>query len=194
MRLAGFAAVLLAAFASGGCLVLTLQPIYDEPAIEFDEKLLGTWENAEDGASAVVARGTWRSYDVSYTGGGGAVKLTAFATRIGGSRFLDLAPERGASATPLLVPAHAFCRIQLLGDTLTVTPLEYDWSMRALDQAPRTLRFAIDSRNNLLITSPTSVVREWILTTLKAAGAYGEPMTFVRRRQGGAAGPPVASP
>jgi hypothetical protein len=182
MRLAGFAAVLLAAFASAGCLVLTLQPIYDEPTIEFDEKLLGTWEDAEDSSSAVFARGTWKSYEVSYAGRGTAMRLTAYATRIGDSRCLDLAPEHGAGAMPLLVPAHAFCRFQLLGDTLTATPLEYDWSVRAVDQGTsRKLRFAIDGRNNLLLTSPTSVLREWILTTLKAAGAYGEPMTFVRR-------------
>jgi hypothetical protein len=183
MRCSGLAAVLVSAFASTGCLVVSLHPIYDEPSIEFDEKLLGTWENAEDGTSVVIARGTWKSYDVTYSEGSTTLKMTAYATRIGESRFLDLSPEHGVDLMPLLSPTHALCRVQLLGDTLGVAALDYDWGVRAAEQGGgKKVPSVMDARKNLLLTSPTPALREWILSTLRTPEAYDEPVTFVRKR------------
>lgn len=182
MRLIGLAALVVAALASGGCLVLALSPIYDDQTIEFDEKLLGTWEHAEDGTSVVIARGAWRSYDVAWSARGATLKLTVYATWIGGVRFLDVAPEHGIDAAPLVVPTHAALRTLLAGDTLTVTGFDYEWWMRAAGQGKlRGLRYAVDGRKNLVLTSPTSALREWIAGSLRTDEAYSEPLTLVRR-------------
>jgi len=183
MRNIGLAALLVAALASGGCLVLALHPIYDDQTIEFDEKLVGTWERADDGASVVMARGAWRSYDVTYTAGDTSLKFTAYATRIGDARFLDIGSEHGVDLVPLTVPAHAAVRIQLAGDMLSVTGFDYEWWMRTAGQgALRKLSHAVDERKNLVLTSPTPALREWIAGSLRTDEAYGEALTFTRRR------------
>lgn len=183
MRIIGLAALVVAALASGGCLVLAFNPIYDDQSIEFDEKLLGAWEHAEDGSSVVLGRGAWRSYDVAYTVRGATLRLTAYGTRIGDARFLDLAPERGVELTPLAVPVHAVVRVQLLGDTLTVSGFDYEWWMRAAEQGRLTkLHFAADERKNLVLVSPTAALRDWIGASLRTDDAYGDPLTFTRRR------------
>ena len=47
-------AVVAAACLSSGCLVISLQPAYDDRSLTFDEALLGEWENAEDGVGARI--------------------------------------------------------------------------------------------------------------------------------------------
>jgi hypothetical protein len=113
MKTLGLAALVTAALASGGCLVLALGPIYDGQTIEFDEALVGTWDRAEDGSSVVIGRGAWRSYDLAYATGDTTLKATAYATRIGEARFLDIEPQHGVDFGPLVVPAHAILRFQL---------------------------------------------------------------------------------
>ena len=183
MRLIGLSALVVVALASGACLVVAFNPIYDDLTIDFNDRLLGTWENAEDGSTVVVARGTWRSYDVTYAGRGAQLKLTAYGTRIGDGHFLDLTPEHGIEALPLLLPAHAVVRVQLLGDTLTVNGFDYEWWMRAAERgALKKLGYATDERKNLVLTSPTSALREWIAGSLRSDDAYGDALTFVRKR------------
>lgn len=183
MRLCGLAALVVAALASGGCLVVAFNPIYDDRTIEFDERLLGTWENAEEESAVVISRGTWRSYEVTYAKGDTSLRLTAFGTRIGESHFLDLAHEHGVEVLPLTLSAHAVVRVRLLAETLTVNGFDYEWWMRAAGQgALKRLRFAIDERQNLVLTSPTAVLREWIAGAQGSEQAYGDPLTFVRRR------------
>lgn len=183
MRILGLAALVAVALASGGCLVLALNPIYDAQTIEFDEALVGTWDRAEDGSSVVIGRGAWRSYDLAYAAGDTTLKLTAYATRIGEARFLDLAPQHGVDLGPLAVPTHAVVRFQLAGDTLTVSWFDYEWWMRAAAQgALRKLAPAVDVRRNLVLTSPAPALREWIAGALRTSEAYDDAVTFTRRR------------
>jgi hypothetical protein len=55
------AALLAAALSSNGCLVLALQPAYDDRSVVFDESLLGRWENKDDQTQLTIERGEWRS-------------------------------------------------------------------------------------------------------------------------------------
>jgi hypothetical protein len=182
MRIFRLAALVTAALVSGGCLVLALGPIYDARTIEFDEALVGTWDRAEDGSAVVIGRGAWRSYDLAYAAGDTTLKATAYATRIGGARFLDVEPQHGVDLSPLAVPAHAVVRFQLAGDTLTVSWLDYEWWMRAASQgALRKLAPAVDGRRNLVLTSPAPALREWIAGALRTSEAYDDAVIFTRR-------------
>ena len=59
-------ALLTGAAASSGCLVLALQPAYDDASVVYDEALIGEWANAEDETTATIERAAWRSYKVTY--------------------------------------------------------------------------------------------------------------------------------
>lgn len=173
--------LLAAALASSGCLVVTLQPAYDDQSLVFDEALLGQWENAEDGDRATIERGDWRSYKITYADRTATRIFQGNVTKIGAATFLDLTEMRGADPGPYLVPVHAVARIGVKDDTLTAALLNYDWFMRAM--ARKTLgrlSAAIDDRRNVVVTATTGELRRWLALT--PADAFGAAATFTRKQ------------
>ena len=174
-------ALVTAAVASGGCLVLSLQPAYDAQSVGFDEALLGIWVNAEDKTQATIERGEWRSYKVTYKDRFATHTLQGNLTSIGSATFLDLTEPRGTDAGPCLIPAHAILRIELKGDTLSASLLDYGWLSRAMDQkATGRLVAAFDDRRNAVIASATAELRVWLDRVPEEA--VSAPMTFTRSR------------
>jgi hypothetical protein len=180
MRSAAIAGLLLSAILSSGCLVASLRPIYDESSIEFDGALVGEWESTEDKTVVRVERGEWRSYRVSYSADGRPFVLTGFLTRIGEMRLLDLAPCRQADAGALLLPAHVTLRVQVLGDSLSVSPLDYDWFARETESGRLgTLRPVFDASQNVVLAAGTATLRWWL--TANRTDRFGDSIRFVRR-------------
>ena len=173
-------AVLLAAAASSGCLVLALQPAYDTASVVYDEALAGDWTNAEDETSATIERGAWRSYTVSYTDRFATRNFHGNLTKIGESTFLDLTEVRGVEAGPYLLPVHGVFRIMVAGDVLSVVPLDYGWFMRATTlKRVGGLALVFDDRRNVVIASSTAELRRWL--TQAPAAAFSVPVTFKRK-------------
>ena len=175
--------LLCTAAISSGCLVLALQPAYDAESVAFDEALVGQWENTDDGAKAVIDRGEWRSYKITYTDRFATRTFQSNLTKIGEAAFLDLTEMRGADPGPFLVPVHGVFRIVVRSNTLTASPLDYAWFMRAMAQKTTgnlgTLSLAIDDRRNIVMTAPTTEIRRWLARAPDAA--FGAPVTFTRQ-------------
>ena len=181
MRSAALAGLLLSAILCSGCLVVSLHPLYEEGALEFDEALVGEWEGVEERAAVRVERGEWRSYKVTYTAGDRSVVLLGFLTRIGNSRVLDLTPCRLADADALLLPSHAALRVQVLGDSLTVAPLDYDWFVDGMERDRlATLRPALDARRNVVLTAGTAALRRWLMGS-PIDNRFGDSIRLTRR-------------
>jgi hypothetical protein len=172
--------VFSAAVASTGCLVVSLQPAYDDQSVRFDEGLLGQWENAEDGERATIERGEWRSYRISYTDRSATRVFQGNLTKAGAATLLDITEMRGVDPGPFLVPVHGILRVTLDGTTLTVARLDYDRFMRARTQKSSSLPpSAVDDRRNAVITAPTRDLRGWIGTA--PADVFSAPATFTRK-------------
>jgi hypothetical protein len=172
---------LMAALGSSGCLVLSLQPAYDNESVVFDEALVGQWENADDQTSAAIERAEWRSYKIAYTDRFATRLFHGNLTKIGAPTLLDLTEIRGADPGPYLVPVHGVFKVAIDGDTLTVADLDYNWFLRALTQKLLgRLAAAVDDRRNVILTLPTSELRRWL--TGAPAGAFGAAATFTRKR------------
>jgi hypothetical protein len=188
--------LLLAAIFSSGCLVVSLQPAYDDESVAFEEALLGRWTNADDQTQATIERGEWRSYRVSYTDRFGSRTFQGNLTRIGANTLLDLTEMRGADPGPYLLPVHGIFRVEVNGDTLTAAPLDYGWFTRAMVQKTiGRLTAALDDRRHVVIASATADLRRWL--THPPTEAFAAPMTFRRTseiaRAGDAIRPPSAS-
>jgi len=180
MRVA-FIALLAGALTSSGCLVVTLQPAYDDQSLVFDETLLGQWENVEDGTRATLDRGEWRSYKVTYVDRSTTRVFQGNLTKIGSSTFLDLTEMRGADPGPYLVPVHGLARVTIAADTLTAALLDYDRFMRAMSRKTLgRLSAAVDDRRNAVITAPTAEIRRWLAQP--PADAFAAPATFTRKK------------
>lgn len=181
MRCAVLSALLLASVASSGCLVLSLQPVYDDASVAFDEALVGQWENADDQTSATVEQAQWRSYKITYTDRFSTRTFQGTLTKVGAARYLDLTEVRGTDFGPYLVPVHGVFRVTLEGDTLTAADLDYEWWTAALKaKTLGRLSVAIDDRRNVVIASATIDIRRWL--TRAPAEAFGAAMTFTRKR------------
>ncbi len=180
MRCRALAVVALVALVSSGCLVLSLQPAYDAGSVVFDEALLGTWENAEDGIRATIERGEWRSYKVTYVDRFATRTFQGNLTKIGDATFLDVTELRGVDPGPYLVPVHGVLRVEIAGDALSAAMLDYGWFTRATTQKTiGRLATAVDDRRNAVITSPTDELRRWLPRA--PDGAFSAPMNFKRK-------------
>ena len=171
---------LFATFASSGCLVVTLQPAYDDQSLVFEEALLGQWENAEDGTRATVERGEWRSYKITFVDRTATRVFQGNLTKIGATTFLDLTEMRGADPGPLLVPVHTIARVAVTDNELDAALLDYDWFMRAMSRKTLgRLSTAVDDRRNAVITATTGEIKRWLAQT--PAAAFAAPATFTRK-------------
>jgi hypothetical protein len=173
--------LLLLLAASPGCLVLSLQPAYDDDWLAWDPNLIGAW-HADDNASLKIDGGDWRSYRVHYEHPIEKADLTGFLTIVGDAHYLDLMPPKGEDHGTFLMPVHAVLRVELSSDTLTLTPLSYDWFANVMKhgQSPGDLQAVFDQRQNALIVSPTSALRAWLRKRPADNAAWGAPATFTR--------------
>ena len=177
------AAALAAALATApGCLVLSLNPAYDDDSIAWEPALVGKWQNAEDGASLEVERGEWRSYRIRYAYPIETGELTGYLTVIGSGQYLDVMPVRGQDHGSFLIPVHAIFRLRLEGDRLELSPLSYDWFFDRLraSKAVAGLNVVKDQKENAVIVSPTARVRSWLRGQPAAAPVFGAAATFTR--------------
>lgn len=169
-----------------GCLVLSLNPVYDGETIAWEPALLGSWQDAEDKSSVEIERGEWRSYRIKYVHPIETGTLTGYLTAIGDDRLLDVMPARGEDRGSFLLPAHAVLRVRLEGDRLELTPLSYDWMNERLRARTRIagLDAVLDQKENALIVSPTAALRAWIRKQPGAGPMFGAPAAFTRKAAG----------
>lgn len=170
--------------ASEGCLVLSLDPVYDEDAIGWDPALVGSWRNADDNVTVAIEADEWKSYRIHYVHPIETGDLTAYLTIVGGDRYMDVMPVRGRDHGSFVVPIHAVLRLRLEGDLLEVTPLSYDWfadRAQARMKVPG-LAYAFDQKENALVVSPGAALRDWLRRQARAGAMFGAPAVFTRTK------------
>jgi hypothetical protein len=174
-------AVATAALLTSGCIVVSLQPAYNDESIAFEEALIGQWENVEDRTSAIIDRAEWRAYKIVYTERSTTLAFHGNLTRIGETLFLDLTQVRGIDEGPYLIPVHGIYRIELEGDTLCASALDYQWFSRAMARKRIvSLMPAFDGRRNIALSAATGPLRGWLARA--PAEVYTAPMTFTRKQ------------
>lgn len=179
-----FVVAALLAPCAAGCLVLTLNPAYDDESIGWDARLAGKWEDADDQASLTIERGEWKSYKVHYVHPIETGDLTAYLTSIGDEQFLDVMPARGEDRGAFVLPVHAVLHVRLEDDRLELTPLSYDWFADRMRQHRRVpgLTVAFDQKENTIIASPTAALRAWLRAQALDGEMFGAGAVFLRAR------------
>ena len=167
---------------SSGCLVLSLNPGYDESTLGWDPRLVGAWTDADDKASLQIERGEWKSYRIHYVHPIETGDLTGYLTAIGDERYLDVMPSRGEDRGSFLIPVHAVLHLRLEGDRLELTPLSYDWFSEQLraGRAIPGLNVAFDQKENALLVTPVERFRDWLRVQSLDGPVFGASATFVR--------------
>ena len=183
-RLKTVLVALVVSAASSGCLVLSVNPGYDETTITWDPNLIGRWVDADDNATLQIDRGEWNSYRIHYIHPIETGDLTGYLTAIGNERYLDVMPARGEDRGSFLLPLHAMLHLRLDGDRLVLAPLSYEWFAEQL-RAGRPiagLNATLDQKENALRVSPVDRLRDWLRIQSVDGPRFGAPATFARQR------------
>ena len=165
---------------STGCLVSSLHPIYDDKSIEFDEALVGTWNNAETEVSAAVTRGEWRSYHISFTDRFGTTAFIGHLTSIGRRRFLSLLPADGLDKPAFLVATNGFVQVEIEADALRVREPDYGEILKRAKAGKLATPAVTDVKQNVLLTAASARLRAWIAGAVKDEMLWAEWKTFTR--------------
>ena len=182
-RLQHLLLALVVSAASSGCLVLSVNPGFDEETIAWDPNLVGYWVDADDNATLQIERGEWKSYRIHYIHPIETGDLTGYLTAIGNERYLDVMPARGEDRGSFLLPLHAILHLRLDGDRLELTPLAYEWfneHLRAGRPVPE-LSATLDQKENALLVSPVGRLRDWLRIQSVDGPAFGASATFARK-------------
>jgi hypothetical protein len=168
--------------ASMGCLVLGAGRFYDDGAIAFDERLIGSWKATEDNVTAVVERSEWRSYRIQYAHPTERGMLTGYLFKHGADLYLDLTPVRGTDHGVFVVPGHALVRVEMGAGEVTLTPLSYDWFNRGLAAGtlPALLKAARADRDQVVIGSDRAAFWQWLRSPPAGEAVLGAPAVFRR--------------
>lgn len=179
MRIVLSLALAVAAIVSQGCLVLSLQPAYDDGSIAWDEGLLGHWRDDEDNVEVTIERGEWRSYRVHYTHPIEEADFTGRLTIVGDAYFLDLMPPKGLDYGAVLIPAHLVVKLSRDGDRCEVWSLDYDALRGAVKgRRPAAPAATFDQRQSVVLTGSTDVLRAWLRA--RTEKDFDAPATFER--------------
>jgi hypothetical protein len=172
---------LLSAFVSSGCLVSSFHAIYDDSSVVFDERIVGAWDNRENGVSVTVARGEWRSYRVEYVDRTGPTHFTAFLTEIGGHRFLNLRPEDGLERPAFLVATNGIIELDPAANEVRVRELDYDEVAKRLSAGRLNTPASTDLKQNVVLTGDTAAIRKWLAASLQDEALFADWKTFTRK-------------
>ncbi|MCA1561403.1 MAG: hypothetical protein LC753_02300 [Acidobacteria bacterium] len=183
MRLIPRALALACGLCVPGCLVVSVNPTYDAESIGWDAALVGHWEDTDDNVTVQIERGEWKSYRLHYVHPIETGDLTGYLTIIGDTRYLDVMPARGEDRGSFLIPVHAVFRLQLDGDRLEVTPLSFDWFYERLRGGVGVpgLTVALDQKDNALVATPTSGLRDWLRHQPPGGPMFGASAVFRRK-------------
>jgi hypothetical protein len=174
------AAAALVALLSAGCFVGSLQPVYTDDTIVFDEALLGRWEIRDSEVSVDLARGQWRSYQVAYTDRFGTTRFTGHLTKIGPAQFFNVRPEDGLERPAFLVATNGFMQIEIVAAGVRVREPDYAALLERAGAGAAGISAAVDLKKNVLLTAPSPRVRAWIEASLKDDALWADWKTFTR--------------
>lgn len=156
----------LLSLSAPGCL-WSVHPLYTDETGVFEPALLGVWATADGEKTAIIQHAEDNSYEITYLqedlSEGASGKYSGRLVRLGDYLFLDVRPDKKAvdtlmEAKPIwyLLPTHTFYRLQLNGDTVTVSLVD-DELVRGTGEPPLANEKVTDEDGYLLTASPAEM-------------------------------------
>jgi hypothetical protein len=182
-------AILLLALLTAGC-VPSLQPLFTDRDLVFDERLLGAWAEGEE--SWTFEKRDALSYHLVVREKGAE---SAFVARLGelrGHRFLDIYPDESAKKVlddsgygQSFIPAHGFYKVGEVGGRLGLQVLDNHWFESYLRLHPRGLAHYLVPDHGLVLTASTQDLQRFLL---RHSDAFSEEPEFLTRQETSMAG------
>ncbi len=171
-----FTVIVLAALCQG-CLVPSIHPLYHEEDILPVNGIEGSWVEDDETNAWNFAALDDNTYRITYVEDGDTSVFSAVFLLLNEKYlFMDAYPDGPDNLSDVykmhLVAVHSFWRVNLSGDSLTISVLESDWLTRVIDSAGVTVNFEWLDNDEVLLTASTDELQTWM------AGIAEEPAAF----------------
>ncbi len=170
-----------------GCIVRSVHSWVRDDSITFEEDLVGGWTGADDKGETVAmtfVRGAEDNYIVQYSDKESHGIFEGKLAKSGTDYFMDFRPKEMGQGVDgmLLFPTHTVARLEIGSGQLTLRLLNYDAvkSAAKMDRL-RDLKYAWED-NELLITSSSSELQQFLLGLSRDSNLYSEPIKLARRK------------
>ena len=173
--------IALLAILLGGCLTVSLQPLYTENDLVFEPSLVGRWGDPDDDRNdqwLFEAAGEDAYTLTIIEDGQPEATFEGRLLRLKDHLFLDLFPKSAAGKNDFLdshlVPAHSFWRVEVNDETLRLGILKREWLEVELREGR--LNLPHEARNDVLVlTVATSELQAFVLSHLEEGFEWSEP-------------------
>jgi hypothetical protein len=178
--------ILISSLLLAGC-VRSLQPLYTEQDLIFDQNLIGCWSEGSDETWCFSKQGE-KAYQLVYTDiGGKSGVFEVHLFKVDGQLFMDLLP----SAQELkendfykfhLLPVHTFAHVKQIEPSLQMRLPEPDWLRKLVKADPSAIRHEMIDKVPL-VTATTKEMQTFWRRHLDTEGAFGDFSNMQRKAE-----------
>lgn len=149
-----------------GCLP-TVNPVYTEKDLIFDEAILGVWNQDSGASSWDFSKKDDKSYLLQYTDKDSRTgRFVAHLAEIKGTKFLDLYPvkqeEESGFYTFHTVPLHTIYRVVQTEPELKLAGIDYNWFKEYINEHPGALQM-LTINDRKIVSSSTKELQAFVI-------------------------------
>jgi hypothetical protein len=169
--------------------VRSLQPLFEDNDLVFENRLIGTWTDHDGEDAWTFERGDGKEYALTCrTSEDEAPALfRGRLGKLGGAFFLDLYPDKGNAVKPRndlfamhLVPAHTFWRVRFEGG-LCLDPFSQDWLKEGI-RAGKIKIGHVETEEEILLTADTIDLQKFLAGLAADEDAFPHSNEPLRKR------------
>jgi hypothetical protein len=169
MKVTRLLAVIIAAVFFTGCIVQSLNPLFDEKDLVSYSDIAGSWTQEGEGKGIWKFEPDGKRYKLTHTDDEKhTATLIASIGRIGTNIFMDTWLEDDDGGKSLnqfgavhLVQVHSFMKVTKDGDTLRLTMMDLDWLDKTLKENPKLLPHVM-RKNGPILTASTEELQKFV--------------------------------
>ena len=168
-----------------GC-VRSLNPLYTEQDLIYDNSLVGVWIDNETGETWAFSNGGKLEYKLLHTEDDGrSGEFSARLVRVEDKTFLDIVPVKsGFSQSDFyqshFLPTHTFAHIVRKDSTVQISMLEPQWLKDLLADNPEAIRHEKINGEIVLAASPKET-QKLLYANLNTKEAFSRPFELTRK-------------
>ncbi len=169
-----------------GC-VQSLNPLYTDQDLIYDNSLVGVWLDQESGETWAFSNGGKLEYKLLHTEEDGrSGEFSARLVRVEEKTFLDIVPVKtGFPQSDFyqshLLTTHTFMHVVRNGPTVEIRVLELRWVKDLLADNPEAIRHE-KINGEIILTSQPKETQKFLLANLNAKEAFSEPLELTRKK------------
>lgn len=173
-----------------GCVLTSVYPYYTAKDVVFEPKLIGSWFDAEKGATnefwEFARTGTNNAYTLTVHDEGKATEFDARLFRLKQWTFIDALPTAGQED---FIPPHYLLKVSRFEPTLEMAVLDYKWVRELLEEKPGALRHTFVEKKpgeseggRLVLTADTAELQKFILKHAADTNAFPANLIMTRKK------------